>query len=57
MIVYGKNVAKEILNNKKEIKKIYLSDNFNDEEILNKIKNLKITILSRKPSSDYFRNK
>ena len=48
MIVYGKNVAKEILNNKKEIKKIYLSDNFNDEEILNKIKNLKITILSKK---------
>ena len=38
MHVFGKNVAKEILNNPKIINKIYLYDNFNDKDILNKIK-------------------
>ncbi len=33
MIVYGKNVAKEILKSRINIKKIYLSNNFNDDEI------------------------
>lgn len=45
MLVYGKNVIKEILNNKDiKIYKVYLSDNFNDEYLFNKIKekNLKI---------------
>ena len=35
MIVYGKNVALEYLNNKNKIKKIFIQKNFNDLEILN----------------------
>ena len=38
MHVYGKNVAKEILQNPKTIKKAYIYENFNDEEILNTLK-------------------
>ena len=43
MLVYGKNVVKEILDNNTKIYKVFLDNNFNDEEILNKInkKNLK----------------
>ncbi len=33
MIVYGKNVAAEILRNKQIVRKIYLSKSFNDDEI------------------------
>lgn len=33
MIVYGKNVAAEILKNKEIVRTVYLSNNFNDEEI------------------------
>ena len=42
MRVYGKNVAKELLQNPKTIKKAYIYENFNDEEILNKIKQANI---------------
>ena len=38
MRVYGKNVDKEILKNKKKIKKAYIYEKFNDNEILNKLK-------------------
>lgn len=48
MLVYGKNVALSLLNNKKKIKKIYISDNFSDEIILNNIKDLKINILTKR---------
>lgn len=34
MYVYGKNVAKELLKNKRKIKKVILAKNFVDEEIL-----------------------
>ena len=37
MQVYGKNVALEYLEGNKKIKKIYLSDNFNDKYILDLI--------------------
>ena len=37
MQIYGKNVAKEKLLTKDKIKKIYLSNKFNDKEILNLI--------------------
>ena len=37
MQIYGKNVAKEKLQTKDKIKKIYLSNRFNDKEILNLI--------------------
>lgn len=49
MHVFGKNVAKEILNNPKIINKIYLYDNFNDKDILNKIKdnNIQTKLLTK----------
>ena len=34
MIVFGKNVAKEVIDSKKEIKKVYLSKQFDDENII-----------------------
>lgn len=43
MKVFGKNVLKELLNDASKIKKIYISNNFRDNEIINKIKNSKVT--------------
>lgn len=37
MYVYGKNVAKEILEKPNTIKKVYLYEHFNDQDILNKL--------------------
>ena len=50
MYIYGKNVAKEKLNSKEQITKIYLSDNFSDKEIFNLIKkrNIKYSIVPNK---------
>ena len=42
MIVYGKNVARDLLKNNKKIEKIILQDNFNDKEILSLIENNRI---------------
>ena len=42
MKVFGKNVINELLNNPNKIKKIYLSSNFKDKDIINKIKDNKI---------------
>lgn len=42
MRVYGKNVAKEVLD--KNIKRVYLSKTFNDKEIINELKNRNIQI-------------
>lgn len=47
MYIYGKNVAKEYLTNKEKIKKIYLANNFNDADILNRIKNMKVNYLDK----------
>ena len=45
MIVFGKNVFKEVISNDVKIKKIYLSNNFNDEEIINCIKSNNIDVI------------
>ena len=37
MLVYGKNVAKEILKSDKKVKKVYVDENFNSDEILSLI--------------------
>lgn len=37
MLVYGKNVAKELLKSNAKIKKIYIEENFSSEDILNLI--------------------
>ena len=37
MLVYGKNVAKELLENNKIINNIYLQDNFDDKNLISLI--------------------
>ena len=44
MYVYGKNVIKALIDNNKKIKKVYLSDNFNDSNLLDSINNLNVEI-------------
>lgn len=48
MIVYGKNVAKEIITSKKRINKVYISKKFNDNNILSNLKNCKIIRMEQK---------
>ena len=43
MRVYGKNVAKEVIE-KENIKKAYISKNFNDKEIMEKLRDNKVQI-------------
>lgn len=50
MLVYGRNVALEYLNNKEDIKKIYLQDNFTDEKILSLIENNKLPVVKKTKS-------
>lgn len=45
MIVYGRNVAKEILKNPKKIQKIILQEGFSDKELNSIIENLNLPIL------------
>ena len=49
MLVYGRNVAKELLENAKNIKNIYLQENFNEKELISLIKsrNLQYKTLSK----------
>lgn len=44
MYIYGKNVAIETINNQEKIKKAFIYKNFNDNEILNKLKKQNIYI-------------
>lgn len=44
MYIYGKNVVKESLNSNKKINKAFISKNFNDKEIIDKLKQLKVKI-------------
>ena len=44
MLVYGREVAKEILNSDKKVKKIYLQKNFNDKIINSLIENRKFDV-------------
>ena len=55
MLVYGKNVAIEVLNSNKYIEKIYLSDKFDDKNILSLIenRNLEVEYLSKKELSRF----
>ncbi len=43
MRVYGKNVFNEIKNNKEKIKRVYLSNNYKDQETINFIKDNNIS--------------
>ena len=44
MLVYGRNVAKELLENGKDVKKIFLQDNFDDKKIISLMEKLKIIV-------------
>ena len=44
MIVYGRNVAKEVLKNNKKIKECFLQESFDDKEILSLLENRNINI-------------
>lgn len=44
MLVYGRNVAKEILKNPKKVKKVILQDNFDDKMINSLIENAKLRV-------------
>ena len=59
MLVYGKNVAKELLKKDTKIKKIYLQDSFDDENIKMLIENKKIdtTILPKVKIDDLIEGK
>lgn len=50
MLVYGKNVAKELLKSELDIKKIYIDENFSEKEILRLIE--KREIQTEKRSKD-----
>lgn len=54
MYIYGKNVAKETLENNKEINKIYISEEFNDQNLLNCIQKRNICI-ERLAKKDFLR--
>ena len=48
MIVFGKNVARDLLlNNNKKVEKIILQEGFSDNEILSLIENRKINVITK----------
>ena len=49
MLVFGKNVALEYLNSDKKIYKAYIQNNFNDYDLINKVKhkNIKLQTLTK----------
>ena len=50
MLVYGRNVARDLLNKNSKIRKIYIQDNFHDEEInlLIEKSKLEVKVLSKR---------
>ena len=45
MLVYGKNVAKELLKNKRKIKQVFLATNFKDSEIISLLNENNVNIV------------
>ena len=57
MLVYGRNVAKELLENGKDVKKIFLQDNFDDKKIISLMEKLKISVeIKQKREMDHLCN-
>ena len=50
MLVYGRNVARDLLKKNKNIKKIIIQDSFDDKEILSLVEknNLQVIVKSKK---------
>lgn len=57
MIVFGKNVAREVIDSDKEIKKVYLSKGFDDKYILDFLdkNSIKTTIMDKRIMDQKFR--
>lgn len=57
MIVYGKNVAKEIIDSKKTINKVYMSKTFDDKNILDYLNdnNIKIIKMDKKEMDNKYK--
>lgn len=57
MIVFGKNVAREVIDSNKEIKKVYLSKGFEDKYILDFLdkNSIKTTIMDKRIMDQKFR--
>lgn len=47
MLVYGRNVARDLLKKNENIKKIIIQDNFDDKEIISLIEKLKLPVEKR----------
>ena len=45
MLVYGKNVARDLLKNNRNIKRVILQDNFNDKDIISLIEKNKLNVI------------
>ena len=58
MIVFGRNVAKEILSSDKEVYNVYISNSFEEKEILDMIsrKKIKVSKLDRRAMDNKFGN-
>ena len=48
MIVFGKNVAKEILSSNIKINKVIMANNFTDKDLINKLSKYNITYIDKK---------
>lgn len=55
MIVYGKNVAKEVIDSKKRINKVIISDKFSDKEILSKLNGIKKEVCDSRKLDEMFK--
>ena len=57
MIVFGKNVAKEVIDSKKEIKKVYLSNKFDDDKLIKYFEdnNIKINRMDKRILNQKFK--
>lgn len=57
MLVYGRNVAREILKNPKKIQKIILQDGFDDKNLISTIENTKLNVIYKsKQEIDHLAN-
>ena len=45
MIVFGRNVAREVIDSNKEIKKVFMSNTFDDKDIIRDLQNKKVNII------------
>ena len=57
MLVFGKNVATEVINSKTKIKKVFVTKNFDNKYILDYLRNNNIKITKEGDKCDIKKNK